>query len=570
MTVLMFVGLFGGLGMFIYGMHLMSEGLKIVAGSKMKQLLDILTNTPIKALICGIILTILVQSSSATTVMVVGFVNASLMTLQQAAGIILGSDIGTTLMAQIIAFNITAYSPVFIGIGTFMALFSKSKKVKDWGSIVLGFGILFFGISTMSTSVESLNDSPEFVDLLLTYGKNPLLGLLAATIMTGVLQSSGAVIGLIQALAISGVFSSTTGTEAIEICIPLIIGSNIGTCVTAILSSIGTSNTAKDAALIHLFIKIFGAIWVMLLLFILNRIFVVDPIYSFIVRISGTTTMNGQVVPNVARQIAMAHTLFNVSNTIVFLPFLNVIVKFVEKILPPERNDDVLHLDERLLNTPGVALAQANNELTKMGYMTAKNFGRAMDLLISLNEDKYEKIRKVENCIDEFEKGIQDYVVRISNLNMSELENDKIAFILENSHTIERIADHALNLANLAMDMINENQEFTPGMINALYEIKEKIGRMLDRVTQLLGNPEKKEDVAKIFRDEDIIDQITYTLKEKRIKKVDPNMKVFSTFVFVDVLTNVDRISNLAKDVANASTTLEVYKNVNPIKEVIY
>lgn len=570
MTVLMLVGLFGGLGMFIYGMHLMSEGLKIVAGSKMKQLLDILTNTPIKALLCGIIVTILVQSSSATTVMVVGFVNASLMNLQQAAGIILGSDIGTTLMAQIIAFNITAYSPVFIGIGTFMALFSKSKKVKDWGSIVLGFGILFFGISTMSTSVGSLNDSPEFVNLLLTYGKNPILGLLASTVMTGILQSSGAIIGLIQALAISGVFSTTSGTEAIEICIPLIIGSNIGTCITAILSSIGTSNTAKDAAIIHLFVKIFGAIWVMILLAVLNAIFPVDPIYSFIVNISGSTTLNGQIVPNVARQIAMAHTIFNIANTLVLLPFINVIVKVVEKILPPEKNEDVLHLDTRLLNTPGIALGQANEELIKMSIMTAKNFGRAMDMLITLDESKYEKIDRVENRIDEFEQGIQNFVVSISNLNMSEHENERVAFIIENAHTIERIADHAHNLANLALDMIDHSYEFSPTMVSALLEIKERIGKMLDRVTEVLKNPNDNEDVEKIFRDEDVIDRVTAELKEKRIRKVDRSKKVYPTFVFVDILTNVERVSDLAEDVAIASIHLNVGRQINGLNEVVY
>lgn len=509
MTVLMFLGLFGGLGMFIYGMHLMSEGLKIVAGSRMRQLIDKLTNTPIKALICGIILTIMVQSSSATTVMVVGFVNASLMTLNQAAGIILGSDIGTTLMAQIIAFDITAYSTVFIGVGTFLALFSKKKKVKDWGSIVLGFGILFYGISLMSNSVAPLNDSPEFVDLLLTYGKNPIVGLLVSTGITAVLQSSGAVIGLIQALALSGVFASTTGTEAIQICIPLIIGSNIGTCITAILSSIGTSNTAKDAAGIHLIVKIFGAIWVMLLISILNAMFPVNPIYEFIVKISGTMTLNGNVIPNVARQIAMAHLLFNVANTIVLFPFINVLVKVVEKLLPPDKPEEGLQLDERLLNTPSVAIGQAEFELVRMSRMTAKNFGRAMDALINLDEKKIKKVNEVEERIDDFEMGLLEYSVKLTHFELAANEADQVAFILENSHTIESIADHARTLADLASQMIDKEEKFTDGMVVALIEMKEKIGMMLDRVADILADPSEEKYAKKISEDEDFIDRAT-------------------------------------------------------------
>lgn len=551
-------------------MHLMSEGLKIAAGSKMKQLIEVLTNTPIKALLCGIILTIMVQSSSTTTVMVVGFVNASLMTLYQAAGIILGSDIGTTVMAQIIAFDITAYSSIFIGLGTFMALFSKKKRMKDWGSILLGFGILFFGISTMSSAVKPLNDSPEFIDMLLTYGKNPIIGLLVATGMTAILQSSGAVIGLIQALAISGVFSATTGTEAIQICTPLIIGSNIGTCVTALLSSIGTSNTAKDAAYLHLFVKIFGAIWVMPLIMFLNSAFPVNPIYELIVRISGNMTLNGEVIPNVARQIAMAHTFFNIANTIVLFPFLKYMVRLVEKILPPEPVEEGLHLDERVLNTPAVALGHVQDELVKMSRITAKNFGRAMDAVLTLNEKKINKVHQMEGVIDEFEHGIQEYSARISNLNMSQNQNETVAYIMENSHTLERIGDHANNIADLAESMIEKDKTFTDGMIGAMWEIKDRIGKILDEVTIILSNPEQK-TINKIFKEEDLIDSITNRLKEKRIENLTgKDERVYSTFVFVDMLNNIERISDLAEDIANSTINVEEAKSVNRLEEVIY
>ncbi len=353
MTFNMCIGLFGGLGLFIYGMHLMSEGLKIVAGNKMKHLLEVLTNNRIKAVLVGTVVTIMVQSSSTTTVMVVGFVNASLMTLTQAAGIILGANIGTTVMAQLIAFNVSAIAPLFIGIGTFLALFGKKKSYRDFGSIVLGFGILFFGVNTMSATMEPLKDSPVFISWITTYGKNPLLGLFLGTVITGIMQSSGATLGLLQALAISGVFAGVGGTQAVEICIPMMIGTNIGTCVTALLSSIGTSTAAKNAAFIHLFVNVFGAVWVMVLLTVMNASMAINPIYEWIVAISGTmstsmainpiyewivaisgtmSTDAGTVIPNVARQIAMSHTIFNIANTIVLFPIIDYFVARVPTI----------------------------------------------------------------------------------------------------------------------------------------------------------------------------------------------------------------------------------------------
>lgn len=568
--VFMILGLFGGLGMFIYGMHLMSDGLKIVAGNKMRQFLEMFTNTPLKALLSGIIVTIMVQSSSTTTVMVVGFVNASLMTLTQAAGIILGSNIGTTVMAQIIAFDITAYSSLFIGLGTFIALFSKRKKARDWGSILLGFGILFFGVTLMSQSVAPLEDSPEFVDILLTYGKNPLLGLLASALMTAVLQSSGAIIGLVQALAISGVFSSTTGTEAIQICIPLVIGSNIGTCVTALLSAIGTSNVAKDAAYIHLFINIFGALWVMLLLFILNSTLAVDPIYQWIVNISGTTTLNGTVVPNIARQIAMAHTIFNVANTIVLFPLLKPIVKLVEKILPPEQSEEGLHLDERLLNTPPVALGQAEEELVKMSRLTAKNFERGIDSLILLDEKMIEKVKEKENSLNEFESGILDFSARLSLLNLSQEQNERAAYIIENAHYLERIGDIAENLSNLAMEMIERDKHFTENMIKAMEELKVRIGKILNQVTQILSDP-TNETINKIYKNEDFLNNITNTLRDNRMKNLTgKEEKIYATFIFIELLNNIERATELAENIANSTVALQEETNINPLSEVIY
>lgn len=566
----MLIGLFGGLGLFIYGMHLMSEGLKIVAGSKMRHFLEILTNTPLKALLCGVIVTMMVQSSSTTTVMVVGFVNASLMTLNQAAGIILGSNIGTTIMAQLIAFDVSEYTPIFIGIGTFIALFSTKKKFRDWGSILLGFGILFFGVTIMSSSVAPIKDNPEFVDLLLTYGKNPIIGLLVSAIMTAVLQSSGAIIGLVQALAISGVFASTSGTEAIQICIPLVIGSNIGTCVTALLSAIGTSNTAKDASYLHLIINIIGAVWVMPLILILDRTFPVNPIYEFIVRISGTITSNGEVVPNIARQIAMAHTIFNVANTIILFPFLNLMVKAVEKILPPEPPEEGLHLDERLLNTPPVALGQVQEELVKMSKRVQKNFDRAMDAIITLDEKEIEKVQEKEDAINEFEHGIQDFCARLSLLNLSQEQTEKVAYIVENAHYLERIGDLAENIAELGIEMQEKKKVFSEGMIASMQELKTRIGKILHQVIRILSDP-TNERINKIYKEEDFINAITANLRENRLTHLTgKEEKIYATFIFVDVLNNISRVTDLAENIANLTQAFEEAKSANPLKEVIY
>lgn len=573
MTFMMFAGLFGGLGMFIYGMHIMSEGLKIVAGSRMKKLLEALTSTRFKALLCGIIVTIMVQSSSTTTVMVVGFVNASLMTLTQAAGIILGSNIGTTVMAQIIAFDITAYAPIFIGIGATMMLLTKKKKTRDWGSIILGFGILFFGINTMTESVEPLKDSEEFIYILTTYGKNQWIGLFVSAALTGVLQSSGAIIGLVQALAISGVFSGTTGTEAIQICIPIIIGSNIGTCVTALLSSIGTDNEAKDAAFIHLFVNIFGAIWVMAALNLINWIGGpnYDPVYEFIVSISGSTVNSaGQVVPNYARQIAMAHTLFNVANTIVLYPFIPKMVALIEHLFPPTEEEKGVQLDERLLNNPAVALGQVGNETVRLSKRVRKNFDHSCDSVLTLNEEEIKKGYDREDKIDEFEHSILEFLSSMNNLNMSQEENDRSAFYMTCAHDLERIGDYSMNIYQQSEALITQEAELSEQMKKDFTTMHEHLNLMLDQVTTII----EKDDIElceAIIAEEEEVDILTERYKDACVQNMYQKVNsTFTSFAFVDLLTNLERVGDHAHNIAVAQIKREAQKSVNKIGEVIY
>lgn len=567
------VGLIGGLGLFIYGMQIMSNSLKVVAGDRMKHLLEVLTSNRFKAIICGIVVTIMVQSSSTTTVMVVGFVNASLMNLTQAAGIILGANIGTTVMAQLIAFNVDAIAPILIGIGTVMSVFGNKKKTRDLGTILLGIGILFFGISTMSSTMEPLKDNPVFKRWLITYGRNPILGLLIGTVITGIMQSSGATLAMLQALAISGIFADVSGTAAIQICIPMMIGTNIGTCVTALLSSIGTSKAAKNAAIIHLSVNIFGAIWVMTLLAIFNAVLPVNPIYQFLVDISGTMkTSSGAVIPNVARQIAMSHTFFNVANMFVMLPFIDKLVNFLETHIKDdeEESDKGLQLDDRLLNNPAVAIGQVGRELVHMAEMAEKNLKLAGKALVEGDEKAIEKVYQREDRIDEHEKGIIDFVIRLSNLNVSQEENDRLASYLQIAHDIERIGDHAENIVELAEDKIEKDAKMTEAARNELLELLDLTYSIVQHVKEALDS-EDDAICMKIYEEEERSDDLTDEYKDKHIKRLSEGAcQVNSSAIYFDLLVDLERVGDHAANIAEHIQSLHPRKQVNELQGVVH
>ncbi|MGV8905992.1 MAG: Na/Pi cotransporter family protein [Acetobacterium sp.] len=563
MTFEMLIGLCGGLGLFIYGMHIMSEGLKTIAGNKMKKLLEVLTNNKYKAVLVGTIVTMIVQSSSTTTVMVVGFVNAALMTLTQAAGVILGANIGTTVTAQLIAFNVTAIAPVFIGVGVIMTLFAAKKKNRDLGSIVLGFGILFFGIALMASTMKPLKESEEFIYLLTTYGKNPLLGLMIGTLITGVMQSSSASIGLLQALAISGAFSSIGGTDAIQICIPILIGTNIGTCITALLSCIGTSMAAKKAAFIHLFVNIFGAVWVMLLIWVMSGFFTVNPIYEFIVSISGTFIDDaGNVMPNLARQIAMAHTIFNIVNTIVLLPIVGYFVKFLDRTFPVKEEEKCLQLDDRLLNNPSVALGQIGKEVLRLSEMCAKNFREACQSIMQGDEKLIEEVKKREDRIDKFQEGIVEYTIKLSNANMSEEENDHVAFYLKGSHDLERIGDHAMNISELAEMRIANKIVFSEIANQEILDLISLTTTTLSDMVTLI-HTEDEELCHKIFDEEEEIDERTEKLKDEHIHRLNyGECNPYAGIIYLDLLSNIERVGDHASNLAQGVLGLKLHSKL--------
>ncbi len=563
MTLDMVIGLFGGLGLFIFGMNMMSDGLKTVAGTKMKQLLEILTSNRFKAILVGVLVTMIVQSSSTTTVMVIGFVNASLMSLIQAAGVILGANVGTTVTAQMIAFNVSKIAPLFIGLGAILNLFSKTKKNRDLGSIVLGFGILFFGIATMSIAMEPLRGNDTFIYLLTTYGKNPLLGLLIGTVITALVQSSSASLGLLQALAISGVFSSVGATDAISICIPILIGTNIGTCVTALLSAIGTTNTAKKAAFIHLFINVFGAVWVMLLIFITDSLTTINPIYEFIVSISGSlTSVEGDIIPNVARQIAMAHTFFNVINTIVLFPIIGYFVTVLDRLFPEQEEEKGLQLDDRLLNNPSIAMGQVGKELLRLGEMATKNFLKSCQVMMDGDEKGIEKVVKREKRIDDFQQGIIDYSVKLSNENMSETENDRLAFILKGSHDLERIGDHAMNIADLSEMRISNRLEFSKIANRELISLINLTNRTLADMVELIKT-EELDLCYQILDEEEEIDELTEKLKDDHIQRLNDGVcNSYSGIIFMDLVNNIERVGDHASNIAQGILGLKLQQGL--------
>lgn len=353
----------GGLGLFLYGMNLMGAGLQKAAGSKLKRIIEALTTNRLMGVIIGAVVTMIIQSSGATTVMVIGFVNAGLMTLTQAAGVIMGANIGTTITAQLIAFNVADYAPIAVIVGVSMWLIASKKKYKDIAEILIGVGILFIGMDMMSNGLKPLGDLPAFTNIMISL-KRPIFGMIAGFIITTIVQSSSASIGLLQALAVQGLVG-------MNIAFPILFGSNIGSTTTALISSVGANKTAKRAALIHFLFNLFGTL---VFMFVLRY-----PIEFLVTRISPG---------NISRQIANAHTLFNIVNTAIQFPFVNLLVKAVENIVPgTEKLDQIAskHLDYRIIETPSIALGQAIKEIIHMGDLVSENMSEAKLALLDLS-----------------------------------------------------------------------------------------------------------------------------------------------------------------------------------------
>lgn len=421
----------GGLGIFLYGIRSMSDGLQKTAGDRLRTILEKLTSNPVLGVIAGALVTAIIQSSSGTTVLTVGLVNAGLLNLRQAIGIIMGANIGTTITSFIIGFKITEYSLPIIAVGAFLIFFSKRKNVNYWGQAIFGFGLLFLGLDLMSTGMKPLRNSEVFLDLMQTLSDQPILGVLVGTVFTMIVQSSSATIGILQGLAESGAIT-------FEQSLPILFGDNIGTTITAALAAIGTSVAAKRAALSHVLFNVIGT-----LIFL--------PLYKTGIYPAFVQWIAGDM--NIKMQIAWAHATFNITNTLIQLPFIGVLAYIVTKLIPGE--DTTIqygpqYLDKRFLTNPAVALGQATNELIRMGNLAKESLTDVIDYFFTGDEKKKISSIQKEEVINDLDKKITDYLVILSQSSLSRHESNVSTLLLQTINDIERVGDHAENLLELS------------------------------------------------------------------------------------------------------------------------
>lgn len=539
-TIFTFVG---GLGMFLYGMNTMADGLQKAAGNKMKQLLGFLTNNRILAVLVGAAVTAIIQSSSATTVMVVGFVNAGLINLGQAVGVIMGANIGTTVTSWLVSMNEWGamlkpefFAPLLIGIGAFTIMFAKKERKKEFAEILIGFGILFIGLSFMSNSISPYAKSPIFSEAFRILGQNPILGILIGALVTAVIQSSSASVGILQTLAATGAVNWNSAVF-------ITLGQNIGTCVTALISSAGANKTAKRAAVIHLLFNTIGAIVfgiIMFVVFRVNQVFAASTI---------STT-----------QISIFHTIFNVCNTLLLFPFANLLVKlsgmFIDDSALPETDEDEIktmlrHLDDRILETPSFALENVEKEIIAMGETASLGIGYAREALISSSRSDAENVFENEKKVDILDSLITKYLVKINNLSLTEKQQEVVNHMFYMVSDIERVSDHAENIAELAMKKIEHGLEFSE---TAQGEMDEIFGIAIDSFQNALNarKTENIEYVRKVVKLEDMVDTLEDDLRERHIKRLSQNLCDSETgVIFIDTIVNLERISDHSLNIAN-------------------
>ena len=537
----------GGLALFLYGMNLLGDGLTKVSGGRMEMILEKLTNNPIKAVLIGAGVTAVIQSSSATTVMVVGFVNSGIMKLQQAVGIIMGANIGTTVTSWILglsgieseAFFVqllkpSSFSPVLAIIGVAIIMFSKSEKKKDASLILIGFAILMTGMDTMSAAVKPLRDVPEFTSILTKFS-NPLAGMLAGVVLTAVIQSSSASVGILQALC-------ATGAVSFGAAIPIIMGQNIGTCVTAMISSIGAKKNAKRAALIHLYFNIIGTIAFMVVFYLINA-FVKFPFLNEAADAWG---------------IAVVHSVFNVCATIVLLPFSKMLVKLAtlsvaDDAVETEKThaETVLSiLDSRFLDVPSLAVEQARNAAEEMAVLAEEAMNTAMELLTNYDKLKAKRVVELEREVDIFEDQIGTYLVKVSSKDLSERDSHTLSVILHAIGDFERISDHARNVMEAAKEMHEKDLVFSEKAQAELDVFKKAIHDIIRMA--MMSFIENDLSLAKQVEPlEEVIDSLNLEIKARHVKRLRKGKCTIELgFILSDITTNFERVSDHCSNIA--------------------
>ena len=526
------IGIMGGLGLFLYGMNLMGDGLQKSAGSKLKRIIELLTSNVIMGVLVGMVVTMVIQSSSATTVMVVGFVNAGIMSLTQAIGVIMGANIGTTITAQLVSLDVDFLAPVALGIGIVIYMFSNKPKHKNIAEILIGFGILFTGMDFMKEAVKPLAGYQGFTDMLLSFGHHPILGVLMGFAITAIVQSSSASMGMLIALASQGLIPITAA-------LPILYGENIGTCVTSLISSIGASRNARRAAIMHLTFNVLGS---MIFMFILSK-----PIVAIVTAIDPT---------DAARQIANAHTLFNILNVIVLLPFNKLIVKLALKLVPEtkgEQDDDdkvVKYIDDRMIETPSIALANIIKETLRMGEKSKESLNAAMDGIVDKSKEKIELSFKREKLINELQKSILNYLLKLSKASLNEDSRETVDALFNTVNDIERIGDHAENIAELAKDIVDLEISFSDVGIG---ELKDMYNKVVSTYTYALEamRTSNVELACKVIKIEEQVDMMEKSCRANHMNRLNSSScSIESGVIYLDIISNLERVSDHAVNIA--------------------
>ena len=546
-------GLMGGLGLFLFGMKILSEGLQKVAGNRMQKILAALTNNRVVGALVGIAVTALIQSSSATTVMVVGFVNAGLMSLVQSIGVILGANIGTTVTAQLIAFKITKYALPAIGIGAAFKLFSRNRKWSYIGEILLGFGLLFFGLSVMKSAFDPLKASEEFRQVFMVVGNNHLLGVLIGAVLTVVVQSSSATIGITIALA-------STGLLSFEASVALILGENIGTTMTANLAAIGTSLNARRTAFAHFLFNSLGVCY-MLALFPLFLQFVSSMTpgdADFVIQTQEQVArMGGEIgdKPFIARHIANTHTMFNIVNTIIFLPMVGLLAKlstFAIRGHDKETDFHLKYLDNRVLSTPPIALAQARSETRRMAQIAQEMVDETLRFLQDNDLKRIPDLQNKENLTDVLQKEITNFLVALSQKSIDQEASKEIASMMNMINDLERVGDHCENLWNLNQRKLAQRITFSEIAMNEITDISELTSSFLATVVAALMQ-KNTEVYDEAHRLEVAIDDLEERLRNNHIKRLNTGeCTVNSGLIYIDMLHNFEKIGDHTFNFAKA------------------
>lgn len=526
------IGLLGGLGLFLYGMQMMSNGLEAAAGNRMKKILEKLTANRFLGVVVGAVITAVIQSSSATTVMVVGFVNSGMMTLQQAVWIIMGANVGTTITGQLIALDVGAIAPLFAFIGVAFIVFLKNEKLHHYGKIIAGLGILFIGMDMMSAAMVPLRESETFVNIITRFS-NPILGILAGAIFTAIIQSSSASVGILQALASSGVIGLP---QAVYV----LFGQNIGTCITAVLASIGTSRVAKRTTIIHLLFNVIGTT-------LFTTICILTPF---------TSLVEGFTPNNVSAQIANMHTIFNITTTILLIPFGSYLAKLATRILPdlPEERDDVMHLEyiqpfipienrgETKIGISAIAITAICNELIRMTQMTRENVGLSFDAVHDNNLALVEDVRNREEYIDYLNKEISKYISRMLVKERNPKDSQYMSALFKVCGNLERIGDHAMNICEYT-NMIKEKQiTFSKEVMLQIEQMKEVCCDALDLLLNSQANSENLHSIESI---EQKIDDMTESFRKGQIDRMQTGKcSDEGCVLYSEMLTDFERIGD--------------------------